>query len=194
MSNRTSTRDPLLLWLDFESTGLDPNSDDPIEVAVILTDAEHQPIARYESVIVPREEALYRLILSPVVLEMHRANGLLDEVVAGKVTGTAKSLTQVEEDLLALLAEHSPTQEVTLSGSGVGHYDLPVILSRMPMLAECLTYFVNDVGTLRRAYIRSNGRPLTNANASKTHRAMDDIECHLAEGRAFHELMRMVAR
>lgn len=191
---KTNSTDKLLLWLDLESTGLDTsNGDEIIEIGCILTHEDLRVLGEFEAVVKPSANAMARLAANQFLVDMHSANGLLDEINAGR------SIAQAELDLLIWLrglgvsvkmfdSDLGDLQKLTLAGSGVGHFDLPTIRIHMPALAERLNYFVLDVGTIRRAHEMWVCTPVSAANDAKTHRAIDDIRCHLEEARAFADL------
>ncbi len=178
------------LWIDFETTGLDVHDDDAVEVYAVVTDQFNRPVAgEVESLIQPSPEALYRAITNQFVYPMHTANGLLDDIAHGLADDSLPDLHDVEEQIVTMLEEAGCTKgKVKLSGSGVGHFDLPFIQARMPRLAEWLTYYVHDVGNLRRGFEDETGRLLVRVNNDKTHRARQDVECHIAEDAAFKAL------
>lgn len=182
--------DFMQFFIDFEATGSDAVQDDPIEVAGILCDARLVEVARTESLIRPSRRGMRRLRRCPEALAMHRENGLYDLLADRTVRAGMPSVADAEDKLLVLLDGVVPEgQPVTLAGSGVGHFDLQLIRAHMPRLASRLTYFTNDVGVMRRNFVRVNGRMLTEVNNSKPHRAMADIELHLEEARAFDKLL-----
>ncbi len=182
-----TTTEKLLLWLDLESTGLETsNGDEIIEIGCILTTEDLRVIDEFEAVVKPSDSAMARLTANQFVVDMHTANGLLDEINVGK------SVTAVENELLVWLFKNSAPKIVTLAGSGVGHFDLPTVRQHMPRLAEHLNYYVIDVGTIRRAHDMWVGTPVSAANDAKTHRAIDDVRCHLEEARAFADLWQGV--
>jgi oligoribonuclease len=179
------TTDKLLLWLDLESTGLDTsNGDEIIEIGCILTTEDLRVIGEFEAVVKPSANAMARLAANKFVTDMHAANGLLDEIKGGR------SIAGIESRLLLWLDILGAPQIITLAGSGVGHFDLPTIREHMPRLAERLNYYVIDVGTIRRAHDMWVGTPVSVANDAKTHRAIDDVRCHLEEANAFSDLWR----
>ena len=179
--------DKLLLWLDLESTGLDTsNGDEIIEIGCILTTGDLRVLGEFEAVVKPSDSAMAQLTANKFVMDMHAANGLLDELSGGR------SINQAEFDLLLWLRSlgvHAD-QKLTLAGSGVGHFDLPTVRVHIPTLAARLNYYVLDVGTIRRAHDMWVGTPVSAANDAKTHRAIDDVRCHLEEAKAFRELWR----
>lgn len=181
-----------LLWLDFEGTGTDPVADAPIEVAAILTDRALNEVARYASIIVPPPAAMARLMRNPSALRIHIDNALLPELFDAIAAERVVTAAAAEEDILAIL-DAADAGTVVLAGSGVGHYDAPMIQAHMPLLASRLAYYVHDVGVLRRHHMRVLGTDPVDVNSTKTHRALDDIEGHLREGRAYDALTASLA-
>ena len=181
----TTETDKPLLWLDLESTGLDTsNGDEIIEIGCILTTKDLRTLGEFTAVVKPSDSAMARLTANQFLVEMHTANGLLDEIDNGR------SIAVVEYDLLCWLSSLGAVRKLTLAGSGVGHFDLPTVRQHMPTLAERLNYYVIDVGTIRRAHDMWVGTPVSAANDAKTHRAIDDVRCHLEEANAFADLWR----
>lgn len=183
------------LVLDFETTGLEPLLDDIIEVAVIGTDVELNEKFRYQTCVQPSELAFTRLMSNPPVLKMHAANGLLDIVKAGSEHGKRlPELAVVDAELCRIIdlyrhqLSDGTLRRITLAGSGVSHFDSRFIRHTMPNLHARITSQTFDVGSFRRQYENWNGFDLTDANEQKTHRAMDDVECHLEEMRAFCDM------
>jgi oligoribonuclease len=70
-----------IIWIDIETTGLDPSVDGILEIAVVVTDPELRVEGVYQSVIKPEEDALINMSLK--VANMHTVNGLLDELHKG---------------------------------------------------------------------------------------------------------------
>lgn len=73
-----------LLWLDLETTGTDESKDSIIEIGCVLTDADLNEVSDFTMYVEPTDEALGRLLRNDIVREMHKANGLLDRVLAGE--------------------------------------------------------------------------------------------------------------
>ena len=67
-----------LVWIDLEMTGLDPEIDVILEIAVIVTDGSLDQIVEGPDLVLQAdEEALERM--APVVREMHGLSGLTEK-------------------------------------------------------------------------------------------------------------------
>jgi oligoribonuclease (3'-5' exoribonuclease) len=177
------------LWLDLETNG-DPVHPAVLEVACILTGPDLEVWARYSSAVKPGdddEDWLLTNRMPDLVWEMHRDNGLLQEVLCTN----SPQLSQVEDEVVHLVKEQSVPGPWTLAGSGVATFDLPIIRGQMPELAALLHYRVRDVTHLRHTLIDAGRQDLVPPiNDEKTHRAMEDVELHLAEYRYYLSLFR----
>lgn len=173
-----------LLWVDLETTGDDRERDEILEVAAVLTDANLVTKVEFNSAAGLTLAGAARLAELPVVMQMHAHSGLLADLGESRMTRQAHAewLAQVETEILSWFG---PEEKITLAGSGVASFDKVFIEKHMPRLGQRLTYFSMDIGPVRRFYKLACGENLVEANADKTHRALDDIRCHLAEARAF---------
>lgn len=179
------------IWLDLETTGLDPRAGHILEWAAVLAaddrDGDMSPIAQYSGVVRAKLEALAEpspgfthsltfagderdvLAIDPFVLKMHEKNGLwLD------CEGSDTSLADSEEFLVSLCVELAGVPEpkgIVLAGASV-HFDLSWIREHMPRFAKCLSHRVFDVSTLKLAAQSWGGVPFAKAEA---HRALPDI-------------------
>lgn len=175
-------RPDLLLWLDLETTGSDVAKDSIIEVGCVLTTTGLDPLGEFQAVVLPEAEGYGRLMLNDFVRGMHTNNGLLEDLAVG----LGRKPHEVTNDLLKWATDLGAEQGRTvLAGSGVGHFDRKFIDRYMPQLSRFLRYWCIDIGVVRRAHEMWVGTVVSTANESKTHRALDDIRCHLAEAQAF---------
>lgn len=168
-----SSINPLLVWLDLEMTGLDPNACAIIEVGVILTGGDLQPVAELERVVWQPEEVLLRM--EPVVKRMHTENGLLERVRASDT-----SLANAERDVLTLLARHCAPGEGILTGNSI-HTDRSFLARHMPAVDRYLHYRQLDVSSLKvlqRAWFP--GSPELRKQAA-AHTALSDLRAGIAE-------------
>ena len=175
-----------LLWFDMETTGENPREDDVIEVGCVITTVDLVEICSYTTVLKPSESALARLMALEPVRVMHEANGLLVDAVN---TSSERTIDDVTEDLFALMDEHGVVAgRVVLAGSGIARFDIPFIAEQMPLLNSILPYWCLDIGSIRRAHEMWVGTEVTTVNDDKTHRALDDVYCHIEEARAYAAL------
>lgn len=175
-----------IAWIDIETSGSNEQLDLLLEVACIVTDQSLKELGR-QRVVIKHDSDHINTVRSravQVVRDMHDATGLWDDVSDPKV---ALMQPYADEQMAAFLDLWvvRPTK-AALAGSGVGHFDGRWLRAHMPATAHRLTYWAYDVGVLRRWFARLGiGTP--DFNGAKTHRGMDDIECHLAEARWFDE-------
>ena len=179
-----------LLWVDLETTGTDFEEDSIIEIGAILTTYDLNIISEFEIIIKPTSESYKRMMLNSVVSEMHTVNGLINDLANTDTTqdqATQEMLLWIKSAMLEYGGENYEGKFV-LSGSGVGHLDRGFIKSKMPDLDSLLRYWHVDIGVVRRAHDMWVGTEVTSINDAKTHRAIDDIRCHLQEAGAFRDL------
>jgi oligoribonuclease len=175
------------LWLDLETTGLDMEQDQILEVGVILTDFDLNKIDGYQEVIKLTKQGAERLRANDVVKKMHQENGLIKESAAATLT-----LPQVEEAIIKWLKEDTTFDkgEFMLAGSGNAAFDFAWIKKHMPQLASWVAYYPADVGIFRRMVrIFNGGRDVIGSPAVSNdgHRSMSDLEYYIEEAKLYRD-------
>ena len=164
-----------LVWIDLETSGLRPDHDVVLEIAVSLADLSSPFDARpaYHAVLYARPAKT----LDPKVLEMHTKNGLFAECAC---PGARSDFDRIEEELLALVPEvDDPNEKPVLAGSSV-HFDHEFLKAEFPKFAARLSHRHYDVSAVK-LFCRSLGMPkLPRAEA---HRAKDDVLESIAHAR-----------
>lgn len=174
-----SPRTHQFLWLDLETTGLDPYQKRILEWAAVLA-ADDQAgdlsvVQSFTSVIGTNGDDLSKE-MDDYVTRMHTTNGLLAECAASKVT-LADS-----EAFFCGLAESlgAKPRSIVLAG-GTVHFDLGFVRVHMPRFAGFLSHRVFDVSTLKAAE-RTWGGAFPDVKTD-VHRALPDILASLEEAR-----------
>lgn len=172
------------LWLDLETTGLDPHNDQILEWAIVLADdgaaGDLSPVHQFSGVVDPWNDAdaMRDAIegMHSIVQNMHARNGLFEAVAR---EGTP--LAEAEDFLLSVCVElGAKPRQVVLAGSTVA-FDLGFVRVHMPRFAEYLSHRTFDVSTLKQADVAWGGVPFAKAEA---HRALPDVLESLAHAAA----------
>jgi len=171
------------LWVDIETTGLNENDGEILEVAACVVD--DGPAGTFE--VVDSFETIVRPASMPgmheVVAAMHLKNGLLHAITRGEGLPTAEA----DEMFAAFVAQYVPEgRSVELAGASV-HFDLRWIKRHMPKFAARLSHRVFDTSTLKSA-ARVWG-DVTIKNPIDGHRAMPDILGSIADAKAYRDLV-----
>lgn len=159
-----------LLWLDLETTGLDPRECSVLEVAVMQAELTEPFVVKplYHSVIHHDGKNL-----SPFILDMHTKNGLLAECAyAAEFAAEVVKIEEVDAELAALVPQTASREDLpVLAGSSI-HFDHDFIRVHLPEFAKRLSHRHYDVSAVK-LFCESIGMPkLPRAEA---HRAQADV-------------------
>ena len=171
-----------LVWIDLEMTGLDPEVDVILEIAVIVTDGSLDQIVEGPDLVLQAdEEALERM--APVVREMHGLSGLTDAVRQSELT-----IAEAEKAVLEFVtAQVSEPGLAPLAGNSV-HTDRAFLRRFMPDLEAWFHYRNVDVSTIKELARRWYPEALENApEKGGGHRALADIRESIEELKFYRE-------
>lgn len=171
-----------LVFLDVETTGLDPVRERLLEVAAIAVraeDVEASPVWEFSTVVSGASPDVLAA-MDPVVRRMHEANGLLAAVEAGE----GLSCLEVESILAERIASLGERKGILLAGNSLGALDLPFLRRFMPRVMDAVHYHTVDVSGLARECDFAAGAggfpfcaPLPESPGN--HRALDDARWSL---------------
>lgn len=162
-----------LLWMDLEMTGLDPNEDRILEVAVIATDWEFNEIASYTAV----KKVGPNLMKTRMIGEFWEKfpavrTALMDQNESGKNGRT------VENELLEFIDTHFDADtRILLAGNSI-HQDRKFIENEWPRLDARLHYRMLDVSAWKVVFDGKYGKRFAKPEA---HRALEDIRGSIEE-------------
>ncbi|MBX9965276.1 MAG: oligoribonuclease [Burkholderiales bacterium] len=131
-----------LIWLDMEMSGLDPDRDRILEVAIVVTNSNLDIVAEGPVRVVHQSDAVLDGMDS-WNKGTHGKSGLIDRVKASPL-----SETDVETELAAWLAQHVPANASPMCGNSICQ-DRRFLARYMPKLEAYFHYRNLDVSTLK---------------------------------------------
>lgn len=150
-------------------TGLDLSVDELVEIAVVVTDFDLEPLDEGLTMVIrPDNSALANM--GDFVRTMHETSGLLAEIPSGV------SVAEAEYEVLEYVLKHVPAeQQAPLAGNSIGT-DRAFLAAFMPRLDSHLHYRNVDVSTIKELARRWFPRIYFSAPAKNGgHRALADI-------------------
>jgi len=131
-----------LIWIDMEMTGLVPDSDRILEVAILITDPHLNVIAESPSLVVHQPDEVLAA-MDAWNQGVHGKTGLIERVRASTLDEA-----EVERRALAFVAEHVPASTSPMCGSSICQ-DRRFLARWMPRLEGYFHYRNLDVSTLK---------------------------------------------
>jgi oligoribonuclease len=177
-----------LVWIDCEMTGLDPMDDVLVEIAVIVTDAELNPLDDGLDIVIATDPAKLAG-MDEVVRGMHTSSGLLDEIAVATTT-----LEDAEADVLNYIKRFVPDRrKAPLCGNTIST-DRSFISHYMPALDDHLHYRMIDVSSIKELARRWYPRAYYNSPPKNGgHRALADILESITELRYYRATVLVTA-
>ncbi|MCD6009749.1 oligoribonuclease [Halomonas sp. IOP_31] len=168
MPAQAAPRNDLLVWIDLEMTGLDPDKERIIEVATLITDNELNPMAEGPVLAVKQSDELLAA-MDEWNTKTHGESGLTARVKASSV-----DTAEAERRTLAFLKAYVTPNSSPVCGNSV-HQDRRFLEREMPELLAFFHYRNLDVSTLKELAKRWNPAALKGFEKRNTHQALDDI-------------------
>lgn len=169
-----------LVWLDMEMTGLDPEKERIIEVAVVVTEPDLTIVAEGPVLVIHQPDSLLDAMDS-WNRSTHGKSGLTDRVKASTLTET-----QAEQQLIAFLAQHVPAGKSPLCGNTVSQ-DRRFMFNYMPKLEQFFHYRTVDVSTIKELARRWRPELLKGFEKRSKHEALADIYESIDELKYYRE-------
>ena len=156
-------------------TGLDIAVDELVEVAVVITDYDLQPVDPGFEIVIRTDQSAFDN-MGEFVLDMHRSSGLLDDIPNG--VSLADAEFAVNEYILRFVPG---ARTAPLAGNTIGT-DRAFLAKYMPRVDQHLHYRSVDVSSIKELAKRWFPRVYFNAPAKHGgHRALADIRESIRE-------------
>ena len=159
--------DQNLVWLDCEMTGLDPERDRIIEIAVVVTGPRLEPRIEGPAIAVHQSDAQLDL-MDAWNKGTHGKSGLTDRVRASAVDEA-----QAEQTLLEFIQRYVPKNASPMCGNSIGQ-DRRFLVKYMPQLEAWFHYRNLDVSTLKELSRRWRPEIYTAFKKKQLHTALAD--------------------
>ncbi len=160
--------DQNLVWIDCEMTGLDPEAERLIEIAVIVTGPHLVP--RIEGPVLVIHQSDDQLgKMDAWNKGTHGRSGLIDKVKASTLTEA-----QAEAQILAFLTKYVPKGKTPMCGNTISQ-DRRFMVKYMPKLEAFFHYRNLDVSTLKELAKRWRPEVYSAFKKQQKHTALADV-------------------
>lgn len=159
-----------LLWVDLEMTGLDPEKDVILEIAVEVTDFTFKTLASFEAVVSQPQQVLDTM--NDWCRTQHALSGLTERVrTEGRPEG------EVKHELVGFIQAQFGSEPAILAGNSI-HNDRLFVRAWWPEVEALLHYRMLDVTSFK---IVMQGKHGVIFEKNDAHLAFDDIQASIAE-------------
>jgi oligoribonuclease len=166
--------DQNLVWLDCEMTGLDPEAERIIEIAVVVTGPHLEPRVEGPVLVIHQSDELLGK-MDTWNKGTHGRSGLIDKVKASTV-----SEEQAQQQIIDFLSRYVPKGKVPLCGNSIGQ-DRRFLALYMPKLEAFFHYRNVDVSTLKELAKRWKPEAYSSFKKAQKHTALADVHESIEE-------------
>ena len=176
----TTRKNDRLVWVDMEMSGLQPETDRILEIAMIVTDGDLNIVAEGPVLVVHQEDAVLDR-MDAWNKGTHGKSGLIDKVKASTLTEA-----DVEAECLAFLKQHVKSSISPMCGNTI-HQDRRFMNRYMPKLEAYFHYRNIDVSTIKELCKRWQPEIAKGFSKQQAHTALADIIESVDELRYYRE-------
>lgn len=169
-----------LIWVDLEMTGLNPEHDRIIEVAMVVTDSNLHVLAESNVFAIHQSEALLAQ-MDEWNTKQHHSSGLV-----ARVRESVLKETHVEEALLTFLNTYAVPGKSPMCGNSIWQ-DRRFLTRYMPKVENFFHYRMIDVSTLKELALRWAPKVYGGVQKESQHLALSDIHDSINELKYYRE-------
>ena len=169
-----------LIWIDMEMSGLSPDNDRIIEVALVVTDSQLNVVAEAPVLVVSQPEAVLDGMDS-WNKSTHAKSGLIDKVKTSRLNES-----EVEARMITFLQEHIASGVSPMCGNSICQ-DRRFLARWMPLLEAYFHYRNLDVSTLKELVKRWKPEIAAGLIKQCKHEALADIYDSITEMKYYRE-------
>lgn len=172
----------MIVWIDTETTGLNPNEGSLLEIAVVVTDDAFNELGVFQANILGADlEGL-----DDFIVDMHTKSGLLDELKMGNGF-TLDEVNTALKVYLAQFGDEKALRRAPLGGSSV-HFDRAWLQVHLPEAIGMLSHRHIDASSF--SIVAKSACPKVYEKRRKgqtetAHRALDDIRFSISEAKFY---------
>lgn len=167
-----------LVWVDLETTGLDPDEDDIFEIGVIVTTPNLEIVDKFAQVI--HQPIVSFDKMNEWVQSQHQKSLLLEDVKVSQIT-----IKDAEQSALRFVQGYAPFKEAPMCGSTIS-FDRSFLRVHMPELENYFHYRNIDVSTVKElARLWYPDFPLLAKR--EAHRTIEDLNESIANLKYYRE-------
>ncbi len=160
--------DQNLVWLDCEMSGLDPENERLLEIAVVITGPHLEPRVEGPVLVIHQSDAVLDA-MDAWNKGTHGKSGLIDKVKASTL-----SEAEAEAQLLEFIGRYVPRNGSPMCGNTIGQ-DRRFLVKYMPKLEAYLHYRNLDVSTLKELAKRWRPEVYAAFKKRQMHTALADV-------------------
>ena len=166
--------DQNLVWLDCEMTGLDPEAERLIEIAIVVTGPNLEPRIEGPVLVIHQSDAQLDK-MDAWNKGTHGRSGLIDKGKAS--TGTE---ADAQQQIIAVLSQYVPKGTAPMCGNTIGQ-DRRFLVKYMPKLEAFFHYRNLDVSTLKELAKRWKPDAYSSFKKAQKHTALADVHESIEE-------------
>ena len=169
-----------LIWIDLEMTGLNPEHDRILEIAIIVTDSNLNILAESPAYAIHQSDELLAS-MDDWNTEHHNRSGLVARVQESCLTEE-----MVSKQMIAFLQQYVPEGKSPMCGNTIWQ-DRRFLARYMPDLEKYFHYRLIDVSTLKVLALRWAPKIYGGFQKDSQHLALSDIRDSIEELRYYRD-------